>query len=125
MEHHIIYAVTDDLARHRLSDPLDWNTAQRRWDRLDRARLRGRRQTIDGVPVRYFAVRSADDPEWPSVLATRRCVETAPDRPYTAGLRKLTDGGYVATVEGQTGTGPNPLAALGDALQAARRTAII
>jgi hypothetical protein len=66
------------MPRIPVSRPLDWNAAQDRWLNLDNARRdavqgTGRypttgqpRDHYPDVPVRYFAVRAADDPNWPA-----------------------------------------------------------
>lgn len=130
---HLVYAVTDDLARHRVSGPLDWDTAQRRWRKLDDQRRAQRRQTIGGERVRYFAVRSADDPEWPGPLAERGRIEVEADRPHEIVLvhvrqRRVTPK-YSALLTNPRGVirrhGHSPFLAIAETRRAARRAGII
>lgn len=48
----------------RVGQPVDWNTAIQRWDRLDNRRLRGKRQTIRNArkdyTVEHFELRAVD-----------------------------------------------------------------
>lgn len=77
IESNIVYAVVDRPGRIsvepikvRVSEPLDWSEAQDRWADLDairRALLRvPAGLTAARMPVRFFCVRVADDPEWPA-----------------------------------------------------------
>lgn len=63
---HAVFAYTASGQRVRLTEPTtDWGKAQTQWDTYDRPRLYDGRVTIvGGEPVRFFAVRSMDDPEW-------------------------------------------------------------
>jgi hypothetical protein len=85
-DRHVVFAVLDTVGMPKVavSRPLDWNAAQNRWNALDGARrdaVRGLAsyptagQPCDhypDVPVRYFAVRSAHDPNWPAGDADHR-----------------------------------------------------
>ena len=73
---HVVYAVTasEETAhtRIRVSAPKGWQAAIHRWYALDNARLgmyspavQERSGAIRRDPIRFYAVRSADDPDWP------------------------------------------------------------
>ncbi len=71
-ETHAVFATTYDHKIVRVSDPSDWDGAQYEWKKLDALRPAGR------MPhVRYFEVRSMDDPKYknaPLSLTHRRPV---------------------------------------------------
>lgn len=68
-DQHRVYAVTEGGQRLALTDPLEWGEAQARWQALDDIRFHcGGTTTLDPqglLKVRYYAVRSCADPEWP------------------------------------------------------------
>jgi hypothetical protein len=79
MSQHIVYAAVDrckpgDIpvppVKVRLSEPMDWDLAQAHWNDLDSTRRVLRRVparlTAARMPVRFFCVRSEDDPDWPA-----------------------------------------------------------
>jgi hypothetical protein len=64
---HFVFAVTSDNAKHRISDAADNKTATEEWYAFDDRRVKDRTpQFIDGKLVKFFAVRAADDPDWPA-----------------------------------------------------------
>lgn len=64
---HILYAVTEDNQRHRISEPKGWDAAVAQWHRYDDVRHYERKTWhIGEQPVKFFAVRAEDDPEWPA-----------------------------------------------------------
>jgi len=68
----ILYAVSDNLNRYPMSVPLDWHKAQAFWQLMDDMRYYKTdelRPLPDGAPVRFFAVRAADDANWPREAA--------------------------------------------------------
>ena len=54
----------------RVSEPLDWDAAIEGWYEIDDVRRALARvpaeSTAAHIPVWYFAVRHADDPDWPA-----------------------------------------------------------
>lgn len=81
---HIVYAVVDRGHTVRVSDPFaNWHDCVNRWAQLDRERRLDFTFKVAGtdsgvtaarMPVRFFAVRSTSDPDWPqsSPLSTVR-----------------------------------------------------
>lgn len=74
-EQHVVYAVAGLRKRKvRVSGPMAWDAAIDRWYQLDDARPHLVGAVADtprvSIPkfgrVHYFAVRSADDPQWPA-----------------------------------------------------------
>lgn len=63
-----VFATEDDLRRTRVTRWLDWDAAQDEWTRLDDLRRAGgftRERFGDRLPaVRFFEVRSQDDPKY-------------------------------------------------------------
>lgn len=95
MEKHIVYAVDEAGIKHRVSHPLTWNRAIARWDVLDR-RKRQLHKLYASYPdrsysssVRYFAVRSADDPQWPADERVGKVIRLA-DKAHSVLIRKPT-----------------------------------
>ena len=70
MAQHIVYAVCETpLGPHKVpvSGAKAWHAAIARWYALDDRRTIDRAPlNVRGCAVRYFAVRSADDPGWPA-----------------------------------------------------------
>jgi len=62
-ERHAVYANTD-AGTFRVGQPVDWDTAQARWSRLDDRRIAGRKPRVRHDGKRYivnsFEVRSVD-----------------------------------------------------------------
>lgn len=70
-ELHNVYAVTEALTKVRITGDLSWDGAQDRWNILDDLRREAAAEDTYLVAegfgaIRYFAVRSADDPNWPA-----------------------------------------------------------
>lgn len=60
-----VFGVTEDLRRFRLSNATTNDEAVKEWYRLDDERFyTTKAQTINGVRVRFYAVRDINDPEW-------------------------------------------------------------
>lgn len=62
MDLHVVYGVKRDLTKHRVSKPQSWPAATHLWYLWDDAR----RADPAGTCFKYYAVRSADDPDWPA-----------------------------------------------------------
>lgn len=71
---HLVYATTElhgCLNIFRVSEPLEWHAAINLHDKLirelrcDRRCKRVGATTAARLPVRFFSVRAADDPNWP------------------------------------------------------------
>lgn len=68
-DRHMVYVVAEwpsGPQKYRLSDPMEWGFAQDLWSIFADTLFDGEVLTAAYQPVRYFAVRSATDPEWPS-----------------------------------------------------------
>lgn len=69
-DRHIVYAVTiagKSRVKHRVSDPLDYGAALDTWHAFDDPRFhRGQRTCVGGQRVSSYAVRAADDADWPA-----------------------------------------------------------
>jgi hypothetical protein len=73
-EQHIVYAVVDrgpaSPIKVRVSEPTGWGEAIDTWEHHDNARFfcadHGITLTAASMPIRFFAVRSANDPGWPA-----------------------------------------------------------
>lgn len=77
-----VFATTADGYRVRVSDHLSWDDAQSEWRRLDDLRL------LEGrfPHVRFFTVRSTDDPAWSDAP-----LSTLHSRPVVKGSRGFGD----------------------------------
>lgn len=53
-----------EAGRFILADDLSWGAAQDMWRGLDDERIKRNDVRIDYLPAKWFAVRSADDPDW-------------------------------------------------------------
>ena len=83
---HILYAVLDTIHgphRVRLSRPLPWGIAVDMHEALHGRTRRSYERpvvnpgyTVYGRPVRYFAVRHANDPKWPATKPILRLTDT-------------------------------------------------
>lgn len=65
---HYVYAVirsTERTEKVKVSKALSWGEAQDRWSELDGIRYVGGHIEALATPIAFFAVRSADDPDWP------------------------------------------------------------
>jgi hypothetical protein len=72
-DHHSVFAVCDTplgKVKVAVSATHSWSRAVDRWNALDDRRLRGE-VTVRGFPVSHFAVRSGDDPAWPTITPGR------------------------------------------------------
>lgn len=58
---HVVYYVTPDHQKQRVSRAMTWGEAQDRWQRVYPISTAGR-----PLDKGYYAVRSADDPNWPA-----------------------------------------------------------
>lgn len=94
-DQHIVYAVLDTVGNPRIpvSVPQAWGAAIDRWAALDNERVAGNAPTVGlprdrypDAPVRFFAVRSTDDPGWPASDASY---------PRTRGLTRAALGRFV------------------------------
>jgi hypothetical protein len=79
---HIVYAVTSsDRTKVRVSEPLPWTEAVDEFTRLDDLRRAGK------LPqTAFFAVRSADDPEWPALSGLQTTIYTRPAKEHTSSV---------------------------------------
>lgn len=65
-DQHIVFAVLQNNDRVRVSMPTSYDSALDKWNVLDDAVTEGKKPSVQGEPVSYFVVRSADDPAWPA-----------------------------------------------------------
>lgn len=82
-----LFAVCDDGTTVRVGRPsADWGRIQDRWKRFDdRRHYNARQHKVLGRLVRYFAVRSTNDPDarWTGAIPVRVAdVRIVPDRPH-------------------------------------------
>ena len=69
---HRVYAIgpAPERVRVPITEPSGWREAQAVWTMLDDDRRAGAELSAAGVPVDYLAVRSGDDPGWPTSADT-------------------------------------------------------
>lgn len=63
-DRHAVFAVTETLRKVRITEPDAWGRTIDTWTLCDDARRDGDIRYVGSEPIRYYAVRSMDDPEW-------------------------------------------------------------
>lgn len=95
---HAVFATDHDGNRHRVSAWLSWGAAQDEWTRLDDLRRAGELQD-----VRFFGVRSSDDPGYNRAPRSPWLTQTAAQRPDCVKLDRTERQHVVELARGTAG----------------------